>query len=89
MSAPGALKNSSHRRLGKDAVNLRAVKIRDVFLSLRLEDHGYCLGFLFSQSAKGTRLEQAAAWTLLLLSWSRRPRAAPWDGMLLGFKMES
>lgn len=67
--------------LGKDAVNLGAVEIRDVFLSLQLEDHGYCLGFLFRQSAEGTGMEQAAAWTLLLLSWSGRPCAAPWDGI--------
>lgn len=77
MSAPGALKNSSHRRLRKDAVNLGDPENEEHFPKFVARRSWILPGFLFPRNAEGTGVEQAAADTLLFFGWSRRPEAAP------------
>lgn len=57
LSAPGALKNSGHRRLRKDAVNLGDAENKECFPKFVARRSWMLLRFLFSQSAEGTGME--------------------------------
>ena len=61
MSVPGALKNSSHRRLRKDAAHLGDPENKEGFFKFVARGSQILLRFLLSQSVEGAGMEQAAA----------------------------